>query len=61
MLLTDPFGFASSVTSPVGVDVAEDHLPVRLEPLDDVGLGVVVAFAVRDRNPQHLAGSTRRA
>ena len=31
--LTDPFGFASSSTSPAAVGVAEDHLPVRFEPL----------------------------
>ena len=46
--------------TPRGVDVAEQHLAVALEPRHHVRLGVVVAFAVRDRNAQHLALAARR-
>ena len=35
--------------------VAEDDLPVRFEPFEHVGRREVVAFAVADRNAQHLA------
>src|SRR5258705_13786148 len=40
------------------VGIAEDDLPVRLEPRDDVRLRVVVPLAMRDRDAQHLAGTT---
>src|SRR5258706_4652665 len=39
----------------IRVGVAEDHLSVGLESSDDVGLREIVAFAVGDRKPQHLA------
>ena len=39
--------------------VAEDDLAVLLEPPQHVGRRVVVAFAVRDRNAEHLPGGTR--
>ena len=46
--------------SAFGRRIAEDDLTILLEPLDDVGLGVVVPFAVRDWNPQQLSRTTGR-
>src|SRR5512134_2436701 len=43
---------------PLRVAVAEDDPPGRLELPHHLGVGVVVALAVRNGNPQHLA--TRR-
>ena len=51
MLLSEPFGFAASVTSPPRVAVAEDDAAGRPRARAiDVGRRVVVAFAVRDRH-----------
>ena len=47
--------------APVGVGVAEDDLPVGLEPGDDVRLGEVVALAVGDRNAEDLSADGTRA
>ena len=55
MLSTDPFGFAASVDRAAARRVAEDDLPVRFELREHVRRREVVAFAVRDRHPQHLA------
>ena len=57
MLCTDPFGFAVVVDLTLCVGVAEDDLAIRLERATTSGSRVVVAFAVRDRNPQHLSAA----
>ena len=61
MAFTEPFGFASSTNlarrpSRIGTRPA-GSLRARC---DHVGRREVVAFAVADRNPQHLAGAARR-
>ena len=36
------------------IRVTEDHLPIRLDLLEHIGRRVVIAFAVGDRQLQHL-------
>ena len=51
MAAADPFGIppSSADAHRPRFGVAEDHLAVALEPREHLGLGEVVAFAVRDR------------
>ena len=51
-----PVGIGGGGRRALGVAVAEDDLPVRLEGVHRLRRGVVAALAVRDRQPQHLAG-----
>src|SRR5688572_31522402 len=44
---------------PCGVHVAEDDLPVLLDPLQHIRLRVVVPLTVRDGNPQRTDGRAR--
>ena len=44
MLRAEPFGFASRVSAPFVVAVAEDHLPVALELIERRVVGEVVAL-----------------
>ena len=61
MLLSDPFGLDGVGDLAAGVAVSEHDAPARFERADDVRLREVVAFAVRDRELQHLtARRTRR-
>ena len=48
------------VQPPVGIGVAKDHLAVRFELAQQFRRREVVALAVADRNPQHLADAGRR-
>ena len=61
MLRTEPFGLAASLRSALRVAVAEDDAAARLQRVDHLGVGEVVAFAVSDRQLQHLAGRRRAA
>src|SRR5215213_7918088 len=42
----------------VGTGVAEDHLPVFLQAGDNLGGGVIVPLAMRDRHAKHLTLAT---
>ena len=59
MFLADPFGLASPVTSPSGVQYLNATWPFGLQAVERVRVGVVVALAVRDRYAQHLAVRAR--
>ena len=57
--LTAPFGFAASVTWPLASQYRKMTRRDASRLAHDVGLGEVVAFAVGDRNPQHLPVASR--
>src|SRR5207247_8223258 len=45
------------VEAALGIRIPQDDLSIRLDPLQHLGRREIVAFAVSDRNPQHLAGA----
>ncbi len=55
MLSSDPFGFASRVTSPSGGRIAKDHAVLTLQRLQRGRIAEVVALHVPDGNLHHLA------
>ena len=59
MLWREPLGFAVVGGLAPAVDVAEDHLAIGFEGGRQVGVGEVVALAVGDRQPEHLALGAR--
>ena len=56
MALMAPLWFQFGSIMPSGEAVAERHPALALEPRDGLAVGDVVAFAVRDRDFDHLAG-----
>ena len=48
-VVIEPLGLAAAVDLAVGVAVAEGDLALVLEPLQRLGVGEVVALAMRDR------------
>ena len=60
MLLTEPFGLASAVTSPAAVAYRNTTWRFASSAATHLRFGEVVAFAVRDRDAQHLPGRAER-
>ena len=56
MALVAPLTFQSGSSAAVGRGVAEQHPALAFEPRDGRFVGDVVAFAVRHRHADHLAG-----